>query len=196
MINGTGSFYNSEDDYFCKFVNGDEGAFRKLFELFYQPLCLYAKRYIDEQWICEDIVQDVFALLWRKRKEVDIKISIRSFLVVSVKNLCIDHLRKKMRMEQYRDLVSRKAIIFHPVSDDVYLLTELQFLLEKALQKLPQTYRTVFEMNRFEGKNFDEIANILDISIRTAKRYKSQVIETLKKELKDYLPLLLLLTVN
>ena len=87
-------------------------------------------------------------------------------------------------------------IIFHPVSDDVYLLTELQFLLEKALQKLPQTYRTVFEMNRFEGKNFDEIANILDISIRTAKRYKSQVIETLKKELKDYLPLLLLLTVN
>lgn len=78
--------------------------------------------------------------------------------------------------------------------NDIYLLTELQALLDKALSKLPETYRLVFEMNRLEGKSFDEIAETLNISVRTAKRYKSQATDILKEDLKDYLSLVLFLS--
>ncbi|WP_347394427.1 sigma-70 family RNA polymerase sigma factor, partial [Parabacteroides leei] len=76
-------------------------------------------------------------------------------------------------------------------NDDFYTLTELQELLAKALNKLPEDYRRVFILNRFEDKSYGEIAESMDISTRTVERYKNKAIELLKKDLKDYLPLLI-----
>ena len=75
--------------------------------------------------------------------------------------------------------------------DEFYLLTELQKLLDEALAKLPQTYRLIFEMSRLENNSNTEIAEKLNIPLRTVERYKAKAIEILKKDLKDYLPLLL-----
>lgn len=188
--------YNHQlEDYFWNITTGnDEKAFKKLFELFYPPLCLYARRYIDDKAIREDIVQEVFASLWEDRKKMVIETSIRSYLVVSVRNQCISYLRREGYMRQYTDSQIEKYNSSHTEESDIYLLRELQDLLEKTLSKLPETYRIVFEMNRFEGKSFDEIANTLNISVRTAKRYKSYATDILKEELKDYLPLLLLVS--
>lgn len=97
-------------------------------------------------------------------------------------------------MQQYMDLQIRKITSADSGENDIYLLTELQALLDKALSKLPETYRLVFEMNRLEGKSFDEIAETLNISVRTAKRYKSQATDILKEDLKDYLSLVLFLS--
>lgn len=177
-------------------VNDDEKAFEKLFSLFYPTLSMYAKRYIEERAVCEDIVQDVFAILWEDRKKLVITSSVRNYLIVSVRNHCLNYLRKEGLTRQYEDFISEKNKASDLEEEDVYLLTELHELLDKALSKLPDTYRIVFEMNRMEGKGYEEIADTLNISVRTAKRYKSQVIETLKKELKDYLPLIALLSLN
>lgn len=174
-------------------VNDDEKAFEKLFSLFYPSLAVYARRYIEEQAIREDIVQDVFVALWESRKNLVIKTSVRSYLILSVRNHCLNYLKKEGLSRQYQEFISTKESIN---DDDVYLLSELYDLFEKALNKLPETYRIVFEMHRFEGKNYDEIARELNISVRTAKRYKSQVVEILKNELKDYLPLLVLIYPN
>ena len=62
------------------------------------------------------------------------------------------------------------------------------------MEKLPTEYRLAFEMNRFENKSIEEIAEIMGVSSRTVKRYKSRAIEILREELKDYLPLFLLFT--
>lgn len=171
-------------------VNDDEKAFEKLFSLFYSALAVYARRYIEEQAIREDIVQDVFVTLWENRKRLTITTSIRSYLTLAVRNHCLNYLKKEGINRQYQELDSAEESMNE---HDVYLLSELYDLLEKALNKLPETYRLVFEMHRFDGKNYDEIARELQISVRTAKRYKSQVIELLKDELKDYLPLYSLL---
>lgn len=170
-------------------VNDDEKAFEKLFSLFYPALSVYARRYIEEQSVREDIVQDVFAMLWESRKKLSIKTSVRSYLVLSVRNLCLNYLKKEGLNRQYQEFISKEEGIH---DNDVYLASELYALFEQALNKLPETYRLIFEMHRFEGKNYDEIARELNISVRTAKRHKSQVIEILKNELKDYLPLILL----
>lgn len=175
-------------------VNDDEKAFKKLFELFYPPLAVYAKRYIDERTLREDIVQDVFATLWEDRKKLSITSSIRSYLIVAVRNGCLNHLHREGLSRRYQEFISTEYV--DTENEEVYSLIELQELLNKALAKLPETYRIVFEMHRMEGKDYNEIAAVLNISVRTAKRYKSQVVEILKEELKDYLPLLVLIYPN
>lgn len=167
-------------------VNDDEKAFEKLFGLFYPPLLVYAKRYIEEQTVREDIVQDVFIALWEGRKKLTITTSIRSYLILAVRNHCLNYLRKEGLSRQYQELKKEEDAVSE---ENIYLLSELYDLFEKALAKLPEVYRIVFEMHSLEGKDYAEIAEKLNISVRTAKRYKSQVIETLKDELKDYLPL-------
>lgn len=170
-------------------VNDDEKAFEKLFGLFYSPLIFHAKKYIVEQAIREDIVQDVFVALWEGRKRLKITNSVRNYLMLSVRNNCLNHLRKEGLTYKYQEFILASKV---DGSDDVYLLSELYDLLEKALDKLPASYRIVFELYRMEEKNYSEIANKLNISVRTAKRYKRYVSEFLKEELKDYLPLILL----
>ena len=68
--------------------------------------------------------------------------------------------------------------------DEILTISELEALLDKTLRKLPETYRAVFEMNRFEGRTYEEISRILNISVRSAKRYKAYAENSLKEEIK------------
>lgn len=171
-------------------INDDKEAYRALFDLFYPGLCLYAKRYVDERAIAEDLVQDVFVTLWENRKKIRIESSVRNYLVVSVKNQSLNYLKREGYKQNYIETCLSNST---DPSDcnEFYLLTELQKLLDEALAKLPETYRIIFEMSRLESKSNTEIAETLNIPLRTVERYKAKAIEILKKDLKDYLPLLL-----
>lgn len=171
-------------------INDDKEAYRALFDLFYPGLCLYAKRYVDERAVAEDLVQDVFVTLWENRKKIKIESSVRNYLVVSVKNQSLNYLKREGYKHNYIETCLSNST---DPSDynEFYLLTELQKLLDEALAKLPETYRLIFEMSRLESKSNTEIAETLNIPLRTVERYKAKAIDILKKDLKDYLPLLL-----
>lgn len=166
----------------------DEVAYCKLFEYFYPALCLYARRFIDEKQVREDIVQDVFVLVWENRKKISINTSARSYLMMAVKNYCLNYLRRLNYIEDYEHY-QECVPVYSTDSDELFLFSELQELLEKALCKLPDDYRRVFELNRLEDKNCTEIAEEMNLSVRTVERYRNKASELLKKELKDYLPL-------
>lgn len=169
-------------------THDDHPAFRRLFELYYPALCLYAKRFIDEKQTREDIVQDVFFSVWENRQRIHVQTTARSYLVTCVRNHCLNFLRRQ-NMESYDVLGKENVPVYAENANDLYTLSELQQLLTHALAKLPEEYRRVFEMNRFEDKSYGEIAETLHLSTRTIERYKNKAIEILKKELKDYLPL-------
>ncbi|GAB6120948.1 RNA polymerase sigma-70 factor [Dysgonomonas termitidis] len=174
-----------------KVVNlDDEKAFEQLFQLFYSPLQNYAKRYIHNQSVYEDIVQEVFVSLWENRKTLHI-VSVRNYLLVSVRNHCLNFLKKEGLTYRYQEFVLKTAS--QKNNEDLYLLTELYEMLDKALAKLPETYRMIFEKHRIEKMSYEDIAEELHISVRTAKRYKCYVMDVLKKELKDYLTLMMLI---
>lgn len=170
----------------------DQTAYRSLFEQYYVALCQFARRYIDDQETREDIVQDVFFTIWEKRKTISPTISARNYLVTCVRNLCLNYLRDQGYKQDYETNIQKRIPAYVENQDDIYTLQELRELLDKTLAKLPPEYRLAFEMNRFENKSIEEIAEIMGVSGRTVKRYKSRAIEILKEELKDYLPLLML----
>ena len=171
-------------------INDDKNAYRTLFDLFYQPLCVYARRYVDEHEAIEDFVQNVFVMLWENRKDLKIESSVRNYLLVSVKNQCLNYLKHEGYKQSYIEVYLSKSSNAGNY-DELYLLTELQELLNEALSKLPETYRIIFEMSKLENKSNIEIAETLQIPLRSVERYKAKVMEALKKDLKDYLPLLL-----
>ncbi|MCS2892648.1 RNA polymerase sigma-70 factor [Parabacteroides faecis] len=174
--------------------NDDQVAYRSLFEQYYVSLCQFARRYIDDQETREDIVQDVFFTIWDKRKTITPSVSAKNFLITCVKNHSLNYLRNLGYKREYETVIQKNIPIYFENQDDLYTLQELQHLLNKTLEKLPPEYRLAFELNRFENKNIEEIAEIMGVSTRTVKRYKSKAIEILKEELKDYLPLFMLFT--
>lgn len=172
-------------------LKDDEEAFRLLFFEFFSSLCVFAHRYVESWEACEDIVQDTFFKIWKNRKQIDIETSSRNFLITSVRNSCIDYLRKKETEHSWQQQQQDKMPL--SISEDLYSRKELEESLNAALARLPEKTRLIFERNRFEGKTYTEIANEQNISVKTVEAHMSKALKQLRIELKDYLPLLLLL---
>ena len=89
--------------------------------------------------------------------------------------------------------LQKKAPVYETEPDSIYTLDELYRMLYETLNKLPENYRTVFIKSFFEGKTHTEIAEEMNLSVKSINRYKQKTMELLRNELKEYMPLLLLL---
>ena len=172
-------------------LQDDEEAFRILFYDFFAPLCVFAHRYLEEMETCEDIVQETFYRIWKNRKDLDIQISARNFLITSVRNACLDLIRKQEIEKRW--IEKRLEEDIEEEYEDLYTTQELESLLNQALDKLPEQIASTFRMNRFDGKTYVEIAEEKQISVKTVEAYMTRVLKFLRIELKDYLPILLIL---
>ena len=173
-------------------IKDDEIAFRTLFLQFFSPLFVFAHRYVDRWETCEDIVQETFFKIWKNRKNIEINTSSRNFLITSVKNTCIDFLRKQETEQNWQQKEIENNTSWY-TSGDIYSTIELEQMLSAALAKLPDNIRIVFEKNRFEGMTYTEIAAEHNISVKTVEAYMTKALKHLRVELKDYLPLIILL---
>ena len=184
---------SSIDSLFWRIAIKDaEIAFRTLFFQFFSPLCVFAHRYVDRWETCEDIVQETFFKIWKNRKNIEINTSSRNFLITSVKNTCIDFLRKQETEQNWQQKEIENNTSWY-TSGDIYSTIELEQMLSAALAKLPDNIRIVFEKNRFEGMTYTEIAAEHNISVKTVEAYMTKALKHLRVELKDYLPLIILL---
>lgn len=174
----------------------DQDAFKELFFDFYPTLCIFARRFISSPEACEDIVQDTLYHLWENRKRIEITSSFKNLLITSLKNNCMDYLRKQTVRKNHAE--SQQIEFSHFNEEDnpeiIYTIQELQEMLNSALQQLPENARRAFELSRFENLTYKEIAQEMSVSPKTIEAYISRVLSVLRIELKDYLPILLLLS--
>ena len=174
------------------FSVGQEKAFRILYEKYAPALRYFAAKYVEEGEVIDDIVQDVFVCLWEKRVDFKTEETIKAFLYKAVKNSCLNFLKHQEYEWNYAEIIRKKTPVYETEADSVYTLDELYRMLYETLNKLPDNYRTVFIESFFKGKTHAEIAEELNLSVKSVNRYKQRTIELLRNELKDYLPLLLL----
>lgn len=172
-------------------LKDDTEAFKELFVNFFAPLCVYAQRFIEDRNTCEDIVQEVFFRVWKNRKSLEIKSSVRNFLITNVKNSCIDNLRRKDVEETYL-LKQADKLSVGERSDEIYTTKELEEIINKSLAMLPDKIRIVFEMSRFDGLTYSEIAIKNNISVKTVEAYMTKALKVLRIELRDYLSFVVL----
>lgn len=171
-----------------------EQAFKELYEEYYAPFCLYAKRFIEDKETREDIVSDVFTSIWGKIDTFDLQSDTAlGYIKMCVRNSCLNFLKHQECEWNYAENIQKKAPVYETEPDSVYTLDELYKMLYETLNKLPENYRIVFMKSFFEGKTHVEIAEEMNLSVKSINRYKQKTMELLRNELKDYMPLLILL---
>lgn len=175
---------------------GNEGAYKYIYDQHYVLLCHAANQFVHDSFLAETIVGDIIFHLWEIRESLDITVSIRSYLMRSVRNRCLDYLNSERE---------RKEISFSVImpeegnlqSDDyplgMLLERELEAEIRKAIDKLPAECKCVFEKSRFEGKKYQEISEELGISVNTVKYHIKNALSLLQKELGKYLIALLII---
>ena len=173
---------------------GNEYAFRFIFDKYYDFLCMVADSYLRDEYISETIVGDIIYNLWEIKDNIDIKYSLRSYLVRSVKNRCINYLQqeyiqREISINQYEDKAAIEELFFienkHPLES--LLEQELESKINSIINELSPECRAVFKMSRFDGMKYEEIASELNISVNTVKYHMKNALGKLRLELKDYI---------
>lgn len=164
--------------------NGDSRAYSYLMDNSHQNLCVYAYGLTKDYDQAEDIVQNVFMRLWRRRRDLKTEYSIQNFLYRSVYNEFIDHYRKhrkilpleKKHIETLNDFVEQK---------DTFAMNELLTLVRSEIQNLPPKCRETFLLSKEEGLSNKEIAKYLNISIKTVEAHITKAYTILRKKISD-----------
>ncbi|MDR1201375.1 MAG: RNA polymerase sigma-70 factor [Tannerellaceae bacterium] len=172
-----------------------QNDFDRIYLSYFYRLHRFAKEYVMSDADAENIVQDVFLLLWEKREVLNIQISLTAYLFSLVKNKCIDHLRHRIVADEFQQELSLKLTSLEEFNRAFVSDEEIEQFLTNAINKLPKRCREIFIKSRIEGKKYREIAGELNISVNTVENQMAIALKKLRIELKDYLPLLLFLTV-
>jgi RNA polymerase sigma-70 factor (ECF subfamily) len=176
----------SEKDIIKKISKGDIQLFELLFKKYYQMLCDFGMKYLKNIDEAEEVVQDVFYNIWKNRQQLRINTSIKSYLYAAVKNNSLQKLRVHnldMKYEKYYKTQPLKDSI-SPA--DVMNAKELNVIIHKALNTLPEKARIIFKMSRYDGLKYHEIATKLSISIKTVESNMGKALKHFRSYLKDY----------
>ncbi|MCL3781835.1 RNA polymerase sigma-70 factor [Prolixibacteraceae bacterium JC049] len=167
-----------------------ETAFSEIFDTNYVKLCHYAHTFVEDFDQCKDIVQELFAKLWRLDIEKMSSDELSKYLYRSVKNGCLDSLRKQKVRGSYRQQILEKLIQEEEVSISEVEIKELAKAIELALSQLPEQTARIFKMSRFEDKTYAQIASEMDLTVKGVEFHMSKALNILRENLKDYLPLI------
>lgn len=173
-----------EKTIFEKIQKGDEKAFEQLFKSYYEYLCLFAAKIIEDEINAEEIVQDIFVKFWEKRTQINIETSIKNYLFRSVKNSCLNTIKHNKTRAQYAQHIAAEAEKNN--FRDNYIEVDLAKKIEESIQALPTKRREIFRLSREEGLKYREIAEKLQLSIKTVEAQMSLAIKTLRDKLKNY----------
>ncbi len=194
----------TEADHITSLRNGSTMAFGYYYDLFYPRLVFFAEGIIADPLSAEDIVEDVFIRFWYKRTDFETEKYIRSFLYVSVKNACLDHLRHLgavsrseaklaywweaqkahiVDMEEEREKIMREAI-----------RAEVSQQLFDAIEMLPDRCKQIFKLSYFHKMHNRSVAEQLRLSVFTVRNQKAIAMKILRSILlHQYIYFLLLL---
>lgn len=159
---------------------GDADAFEEIFNRYWLKLYRAAIKRVKYREAAEEIIQDLFTLLWTKRESIQIHTSLGGYLFTSVRYLVLNHIQKEIVRENYKDSFQAANIFSHNSTEETIFLNELMRNIEKEVKYLPPQCRSVFELSRKENKTNREIAEFLGISEKTVEGHLTKAIKHLK----------------
>lgn len=161
--------------------NGDEQAFKSLFDIYFVPLCRFMKLYLKNEAEAEEIALDIFMHIWTNRKDFQIKISIKSYLFQAARNRCLNALRDSLQTCPI-DKLSETLTDNSSIDADMEL-KELNLLIEEAICSLPDKCKEVFRWSRQENLTNKEIAAKTQTSIKTVEAQITKALKYIRKYL-------------
>jgi RNA polymerase sigma-70 factor (ECF subfamily) len=166
--------------------NGDERALQTVFSAYYSGMCTVARRIVFAPDVAEELVQDVFFKLWKKRESLQID-SLKTYLYRAARNTALNHTRRQ-RLE--RAHAEKEGLKGEPTAveatDDATVAKEVAVAVQRAVDRLPGRCREVFLMSRQDGMTYQQIADTLEISIKTVETQMGRALKSLRLSLAPF----------
>ena len=169
-------------------MNPEHGLSKSQFEVLfrneYKGMLFFAISYVKEEEAAKEVVQEAFINLWEKRESIDPEREVKSYLSASVRNRCLNFLRDNKRFAG--TLLSLGGLLPIPSSEEYNQIEfrELSRQVNNAIEELPEKCREVFRLNRFEQMKYQQIADHLQISVKTVETQMSKALAHLRTRIK------------
>lgn len=174
-------------------TEGNIRAFEAIFNQYFNSLVNFAASYVKRREDANDIVQTVFLSLWERRTKLNPDTNISAYLFTITRNNCLNFLNHLKAQSNYLSVQEQN---WHEIQLNIYALEAfnasefdyetLEDKLRKAIETLPEQCSTVFMLSRFKGLKYTEIADRLNISVKTVEKKMSIALSHLRSELKNF----------
>jgi len=168
----------------------DTGQFEAFFNYHYPRMVLFASKFTDDTEAARDIVQEVFLKTWENREKITISSSLQSYLFVAIRNRCANYIRQKslsgrFASETEAELRQMEADYFASAGDQNSIIDEQDTSdsIQRIVSLLPGKCREIFELSRYKGMKSNDIADVLNISVRTVETQIYRALKQLKEKL-------------
>lgn len=169
-----------------KIKEGDIKAFEYIFRKYYSSLIFFATGITGRTDVAEEIIQDLFYVLWKEHENLNILRSLKGYLYGAVRNRALQYCERRKLDEKYRGTINVASVeITQTDAQDDIEYKELEDVVKKTMEKMPERRRKIFNMHRFENLKYMEIAEILSLSVKTIEAEMGKALKTLRKEI-DY----------
>jgi RNA polymerase sigma-70 factor (ECF subfamily) len=167
-----------------------------LFRSHFAGLCFFAQKYVKDIDTAKEIVQDAFLSLWEKRDTIDMDRQVKSYLTMIIHNKCTNYLRDNRKFDTNILQIENLLDVPEYESTDSLVTGELKVSIESAINELPEKCREIFVMNRYENLKYQEIADKLQISVKTVETQMSKALQHMRLRLAAYLTILVALVIG
>jgi RNA polymerase sigma-70 factor (family 1) len=152
-------------------LSDDQTAYVRLYRIYFASLLSFARSFVKLQPVAEEIVSDVFLQVWQRRKEIETINNLTVYLYTSIRNHSLNYLtRQKRRGVTYLfDEVGLPVTEMYNDPEQIFITMELVKEIDKAVRQLPPKCRMIFQLVREDGLKYREVAEVLNISIKTVE---------------------------
>lgn len=164
----------------------DNKAFEELFHTYYPGMCSYAESLVKKVEIAEEVVQDVFFNIWKNRSNLKITTSWQSYLYRATFNNSMMYLRKSKRELTLDEAWAENKLYSNAKASEEIDTAEINSLLIYTLKALPERTQEIFNLSRFEGLKYKDIALKLSISVKTVEANMGRALKALRISLEDF----------
>lgn len=171
----------------------DKATFELLFKSNFKGLCYFAQKYVKDIETSKEIVQDAFISLWEKRETIDLSKPVKSYLTTIIYNKSLNYLRDHKKFD--RDILGFENLLHEntPDADSRIITTEITQRINDAIAELPEKCREVFLLSRHENLKYQEIADQMQISVKTVETQMSKALQHMRIRLAEYITIMLLI---
>lgn len=175
------------DQTFLEIKRGNIKVFENMFREYYQGLCAYSMKYVKDIDKAQELVQDVFYNIWKKRDELNVTSSLKSYIYRSVYNKSLQYLQHQNIERKYEQYIKTSNVNYPTNPLEEVNAKELDTLIKSTYEAMPEKTRTIFNMSRVEGLKYHEIAEKLSVSVKTVEAYMGKALKLFRSSLKEYM---------
>ena len=166
----------------------DRSLYNFFFNKYYPKLIWFALLFVKQHNAAEEVVSDVMLSIFKKRKKLAKTDNIDGYIFISVKNQSLKYLRKRKRQIYIDNLESVTDLLMttSPSPEYEYLENEFHQIVKSTIDSLPPKRKLVFKMIKEEGLKYNDVANLLDLSVKTIETHMGLALKSLHENIEQY----------